>query len=370
MIPFLSAMADAIARLFADKGARMTMIVSILIYACLYPQPYVGEVVRDVPIAVVDHDGSVSSRSLRRQMDNSDSVAVIAQANDMPEAERLFLERDVYGVVLIPPGFERDLLDGRPSPIAVFGDGSYFTLYGALSSAITNAARSLGGDVRFTRLIALGVDKRTAAALVSPITIALVPLFNPQGGYASYIVPAAFVIIIQQTLLMGIAIMHAGRPARTGIARLATPVAYVSLYMVWIAATQLLLPRLYNLPTMGDPITLFAVAFPFLVAVTAMGFALIQLIPTREGMVFFLLVQGMPIFFLTGVAWPIESMPDPIRWMALAIPSTSALSAIIRVDQMGATLLSTLPAISFQIVLALGYALLAYCLHRWRFPNH
>lgn len=362
MIRFLKAMADAIARLFANKGARMTMVVSILIYAVIYPQPYMSEVVRDVPIAVIDQDGSSASRQLRRSVDAADSVAVAAVVGSMAEAEALFYDRKTFGMLVIPPNFEQDLLDGRPAPVAVFGDGSYFTIYGAIASAISTATQQLGTEVRFARLTSLGIDTPTASALVAPVQIASVPLFNPHGGFGSYLIPAAFVLIIQQTLLMGIGIMHAGRRPRPGIARLATPTAYVALYSVWIAATQILLPRVYGLPAFGDPLVLFAVAIPFLVAVTAMGFALIQLIPTREGMIFFLVVQGMPLFFLTGVAWPVEAMPDLVRWVTLAIPSTSALAAIVRVDQMGVPLELVLPEIKLQLMLALIYSVIGVTL--------
>ncbi len=369
MIRFLAAMADALTRLFADKGARMTMIVSILIYACLYPQPYAGEVVRDIPIAVIDQDGSTASRAFLRRLDSSDSVAIAAVVDAMPQAERMYFARDVFGIVLIPDNFERDLLAGDPAPIAAFGDGSYFVLYGGLTTAVNSVAQELGGQVRFARLTATGADQATAAALVSPISIASVPLFNPTGGYASYLVPAAFVLILQQTLLMGIGIMHAGRPTRPGVARLATPTAYVLLYLMWIGATQILLPRIYGLPTLGDPLTLFALSLPFLIAVTAMGFALIQVINTREGVVFFLVVQGMPLFFVSGVAWPLESIAEPMRTLMLLFPSTSAVLAFIQIDQMGADLHQILPALRLQGILAVIYGALAIVLHRWRHPR-
>ena len=50
---------------------------------------------------------------------------------------------------------------------------------------------------------------KSALASASPVEILPVPLFNPTGGYASYIVPAAFILILQQTLLMGAAALGA-----------------------------------------------------------------------------------------------------------------------------------------------------------------
>jgi ABC-2 type transport system permease protein len=370
MIRFVMAMLDALKALFADKGARMTMVVSIVIYACIYPLPYSGEVVRDIPVAVIDQDGTVASRELLRRLDNADSVAVAAVVDGLSQAQQLFFERQVYGVVLVPPNFERDLLHGRQAPVAAFGDGSYFIIYNGIATAASNAARSLGAEVRAARLTALGLDEATVSTLVRPVTVASVPLFNPGGGYASYIVPAAFVLIIQQTLLMGIGIMHAGRPMPRGAQALAAPAAYVMLYVFWVAVTQLLLPLIYGLPHLGTPLVLFALAVPFLLAVTAFGFALIQVVPLREGVIFFLVVQGMPLFFMTGVAWPIESVAEPIRTIAMAIPSTSAIFAMIQVDQMGASLNQVLPTIHLQLALTLAYGALAWVLHRWRFGQN
>ena len=213
----------------------------------------------------------------------------------------------------------------------------------------------------------MGLNTDTARTLITPINTTSVALFNPHGGFGSYVVPAAFVLILQQTLLMGIAIMHAGKPARPGVARFATPTAYILLYAVWIALTQLLLPVIYGIPRIGSIVTLFAVAFPFLLAVTAMGFALTHLIRNQESVIFFLVVQGMPLFFLAGVGWPMESIPWVIGWIAHVVPSTSAIDAFLRVDQMGATIEDVWPTIRLQFALAFGYWVITYVLHERQF---
>ncbi|NKC49867.1 hypothetical protein HED54_25525 [Ochrobactrum anthropi ATCC 49188] len=92
------------------------------------------------------------------------------------------------------------------------------------------------------------------------MTIASTPLFNPQGGYASFVVPAAFVLILQQTLLMGIGILHSGRqPSRSGAA---AALAYILLYCFWIAVTLVFLPYVLGIPRIGGIVTLYLVAVP------------------------------------------------------------------------------------------------------------
>ncbi|MCP5787175.1 hypothetical protein NL329_30115, partial [Klebsiella pneumoniae] len=66
---------------------------------------------------------------------------------------------------------------------------------------------TMGAEVEGARLVGAGVDPSVAAAASDPMPLVAVPLFNPQGGYATYLLPAAFVLILQQTLLIGIGLL-------------------------------------------------------------------------------------------------------------------------------------------------------------------
>lgn len=222
----------------------------------------------------------------------------------------------------------------------------------------------MGAQVNYARLTAQGVDDSVARAALSPLTVTSVSLFNPQGGYASYVIPAAFVLILQQTLLMGIGLLHAGRKPPKGQRLMATIFAYFALYMVWVAFTQMLLPYLYRIPRTGDLVTLLLVAVPFVAACIAMGFAVAMAIPWREGVVFLLVVIGMPLFFLSGISWPVEMIPAPLHALSLLVPSSSAISAFVAVDQMGASAQDVAGAIRTQIVLVVLYTIVAVALSR------
>jgi len=361
---FLAEVFGVIRTLLADDSAKSTMIVGILIYSVLYPQPYVGEVLRDVPVVVIDQDNSTASRTLVREMDVTDLVDVTMSAPDMETARDAFYRRDVYGIVVIPAGFEADILASRPAPVAAYSDGSYLLIYSNVMRAVATVAGTMGAQVNYARLTAQGIDDSTARTMLSPVTVTNVSVFNPQGGYASYVIPAAFVLILQQTLLMGIGLLHAGRKPPAGRRLWATIAAYFGLYMIWVAFTQMLIPYLYSIPRTGDLVTLFLIAVPFICACIAMGFAIAMAIPWREGVVFFLVVIGMPLFFLSGISWPVEMIPDHLRTISLLVPSSTAISAFVAVDQMGATAQDVAKAIQTQIVLVVVYSALAVVLSR------
>lgn len=366
IVAFLREIVAAILAIWNDKGARSTMLGATLFFSVFFPQPYLNEVVRDMPLVIIDQDGSTLSRELIRRIDAADAVAVARYAPDMSSARLLFMKREVHGIVVVPPQFERDLLAGRAAPIAAFSDGGYFLLNSVMSAALSNAARSLGAEVQAGRLTASGIDMTQALAVVEPLRVTTVPLFNPTGGYASFVLPAVFVLILQQTLLMGIGNLKAGRRSAGGLSTFADALVYVGLYSLWAGVVLVLLPWIYRLPRIGDVAVMYAVVVPFLAAVTAMGIAVARLIPTKEGVIFFLVVLGMPLFFLSGVSWPAEAMPRLLHALAFAVPSTTAVPALVRVNQMGADLQSVEAAILTQLALCFVYSTLAVMIDRVR----
>ncbi|MGO9485363.1 MAG: ABC transporter permease [Rhodomicrobium sp.] len=346
MMPLLRAFRTELWRIWTDPGASSSMVLAVLIYAVFYPQPYLNEAVRRVPVIVVDQDDSTSSRELIRRIDATDGAAVVASATDMQAARDAFFARKVSAIVVVPVDFERDLLAGRQSPIAAYGDGGYFLIYRQVMGAIRAAAGSLGTEVATKRLVAAGSDPASARAQADPMPATLIPLFNPQGGYASYVVPAAFVLILQQTLLVGIGVL--GTAARSpaaedgesdGIASLFGKVlAYAALYSVWFYLYLVIMPYWYHLPRLGSVADLMLLGLPFVLATSFLGLTLANLLPSRESVVLALVALGLPLFFLSGISWPYEAQPENIRLLSQFIPSTSAMRGLVRIGQMGASL--------------------------------
>src|SRR5882757_1921607 len=194
-------------RIFALRPVFSVLVVGSVFYAVFYPQPYLNEALRNVPIAIVDGDGTSVSRELARRIDATSDIAVTMVLPDLVSAEREVFARKIFGILVIPKNFERDLLHGRASPIALYADASYFLIYQRVSGAAAAVARTLGAEVETTRLIGIGVDPALASAASDPMQLTAVPLFNPQGGYATYVLPAAFVLLLQQILLMGVGLL-------------------------------------------------------------------------------------------------------------------------------------------------------------------
>ena len=203
MSGLLDAFRDEFRRIFTVKPVFSVIVVGAVFYSFFYPQPYLNEALRDVPIAVVDRDGTQSSRDFARLVDATSDVAVTETMPDVASAEREVYARRVDGILVIPQYFERELLHGRPSPVALYADASYFLIYQRVAGAIAAVAHTVGAEIETARLIDIGVDPAIAVVAPDPMPLTAVPVFNPEAGYATYVLPAAFVLILQQNAVDG-----------------------------------------------------------------------------------------------------------------------------------------------------------------------
>src|SRR5215471_5395724 len=184
MMSALAVCRNELARILTLRPAFSVLIVATILYAAFYPQPYVNEALRNLPIAIVDHDGTLGSQELARRVDATPDVAITMALPDLATAQHEVYARRVSGILFVPQYFERDLLHGRPSPIALYADASYFLAYQRISGGVTAVARTFGAEVETARLIAAGIDPAIAQAAADPMPLTAVALFNPQAGYA------------------------------------------------------------------------------------------------------------------------------------------------------------------------------------------
>ena len=160
-----------------------------------------------MPAAVVDLSNTAQSREFLRLVDASADVRIQSHCTDMEEAKTLLKETKVYGIIYIPADFNKDLSTGKQATVSLFCDMSGMLYYKSLLLACTNASLSVNKQIQIER--AGNTTDRQDEITTAPIEYEDISLFNPQDGFASFLIPAVLILIIQQTLLLGIG-MSAG----------------------------------------------------------------------------------------------------------------------------------------------------------------
>ena len=329
-------------RVLRTRGAFILLVLAPLVYGFYYPQPYLNQILRKIPIAVVDNDLSELSRGIVQTLDASGAVKVAVRADTLAEARAALDRGEVFAVVGIPPEAERDVLKGTTVPLPIYADATYFFLFRTMGSGIAAAINTLSSELAAGGARPDGSLFKAALASLSPADILLQPIFNPVGGYASYIVPAAFVLILQQMLLIGAAMLTAAALAQaTGGAFasvLGRGIAHLVIYLPALALYFIVLPRFYGFSTLGQPLQLFAIASVFVLATSFMGQAVGAWFKRPETPTLIFLGTSLAQFFLAGFSWPREAIPKPVLTAGYVFPSDLAIDGMVRIDQLGATL--------------------------------
>jgi ABC-2 type transport system permease protein len=338
---------EEIRRVFADRSVMGLMFIAPILYGLFYPQPYLGQTLRHLPIAVVDNDRTELSRQIIMTLDADEAVRVAEHGDTLAEAQQKLFARHVFGILEIPAGTTRDMLKGDVARLPAYVDSAYFLVFSRSLQGISEAVSTVAAN-ELTRNARQGGTGESLIAVKSPAAILPVPLFNPTGGYASYVVPAAFVLILQQTLLMGAAMLGGvayetgGRAAQlargSSVVVFGQGLAHLVVYLPALLLFLIILPRIYGFSTLGRLPDLFLFAATFILATSFLGQAAGTWFKHRETAVVLFIATTLPQFFLVGLSWPVEAIPPVMRLIGSVFPSEAAIDGMVRINQMGASL--------------------------------
>ena len=331
-----------------DKGIMIFILFVPLVYPLLYSYVYTNEVVREVPVAVVDESASALSREILRRMDASPDMKVEARCTNMDEARELLRRHRVYGIVRIPSSLTRDLARGT---IGLYCDMSSMLYYKALLVTATNVSLEVNKDIKVGHYVTGTTDRQDEVSKM-PIEYDYVPLYNPQSGFAAFLIPPVLMLIIQQTLLLGIG-MSAGnsRERHRGSAIPLHPwyknpvhivigkaLPYFMLYIVLALYMFTVVTDMFTLPRLGHYATFVAFVIPYLLACIFLAMTLSAFIYRREDSILLLVFLSVPMLFLSGLSWPAAAMPSFWRYVSYLFPSTFGMNGYVRISAMGASL--------------------------------
>ncbi|SCX67705.1 ABC transporter permease [Variovorax sp. EL159] len=350
---------DTALAVLRDKGVLLIMLLAPIIYGFFYPWPYGTQAVTRVPVAVVDQDHSGLSRQIARFAMANPRLDVRMVTADVREAQQALWRGDIEGYALLPADLKRNVLRGTSAVVTIEGNGAYALLNKAVLYGFSEAVGTVSAGVEIRKLQAGGQSAIQAARSRSPLSTQLVALFNPTEGYGSYVVPAVALLILQQTLLMGAA-MLAGTWAEAGRLRASTSAWLGRLgalsvfgvlsglfYFGWVFFLQ-------DYPRGGNPWGALVLLVFYVPAICTLGLLLGCWFRDRERALQVLLFTALPMAFLSGFSWPVEALPGPLQGLRWIFPSTSGIQASLRLNQMGAPLHDVLPYLG--VLLSLTFA--------------
>lgn len=317
---------------FGDTGVIIFFFVVPLLYPLLYSWLYNNETVKDVPVAIVDQSRSPESRDFITRVDATEGIRVRYHANSVEEGKQAVMSQECRGVIVIPQDFASKLVRKEQNIIHAYVDMSGILYYKGVLISLTDVSMTYGLSE-------------------APLRYEAVPLFNPSAGYGSFLLPSVLILIIQQTLLLGIG-LAAGTARENNRFGLLIPelhhkydmihivlgkaLCYFLIYLILGAYITVAVPHLFHFIQLADMYSILYLLIPYILACIFLGMTLSVLIRYRENVIMLVIFTSVPLLFLSGISWPDTAISGSYKAIAHLFPSTFGINGFIKMNSMGA----------------------------------
>lgn len=368
---------------FKDAGVILFFLVLPTAYPILYTLMYNPELIKDVPVVVLDDSRTPESREITRMLDATEAMKVAGYVSDMAEGKRAIAERKANAIISIPYDYAERLGRGEQAYIDFFSETSRLLRYRGFVSAITDVTIQAGAQIQAHKLDEAGATTLLTGNL-TPMPVKSEAIFtgDPTQGFASFVLPGILVIILQQSLLLGITMIGGGVseraranggtdplsiPAPPSATVLGKTLCYIVIYIPMAIFGLHYVPLIFNLPHLAGVFEALTLIMPMLLASIFLGLMLQYFSRERESSLLIVVFTSPLVLFLTGLTWPRFAMNGFWYTISSFFPATWGVNAFIRMNGSGTQLyLQNYDVIALWL-LALCYFAGAYMVQRLYF---
>ena len=310
-------------QLFRDPRTKRVIFVSPVIQLLLFGYA-VNTDVRNVALAVADHDRTRDSRELLDAFTASGYFRIVETRGRTGELGAALDEGRAVATLEIPSGYSRDLHRGRGAVVQLLVDGT----------SSNTATVTQGYAARIVREVGRRHAAESAAgAPTGPaIDLRARTWFNPALESRMYNVPAVIgmVVLLMSLLLTAMAVVRE-REMGTLEQLLVSPLSPIELMLgktlptAGIAMVQLALVTAvallwFDVPLRGSVAALVLAAVLFILAGISVGLLISTISRTQQEAFLAMFLFVLPAIILSGLLYPIDTMPALFRQLTLANP--------------------------------------------------
>lgn len=361
-----------------DGGLLLFFVFLPFAYPVIYSLIYNPEVVREVPVIVVDHDRTPMSRKTVRMFDACEQAWVRGYSPNLTEAREAMNRGECYAILEIPEGFERKIGRQETGNAVMYCEMSLLLRYKALLVAATNVMEEMGSE-----LMTETVNR--VAPLAGTITDGnLLPINNAslgniKNGFDSFIMPVVIMLILQQCIVLVVGMAGGAKhenpklvhynPDNITKSTLGTMIGqalcYITILFLPVIFMIHYVPLIFKFPMAGDLLQILAFLLPMALASIGMGFVFQAVVTERESVFVSWVVTSLFFLLISGAIWPRYDMPAFWRGLGAIFPGTWGVEGFIKMNGNGARLWQVGTEYINLWILAAGWWLAGWCCQKW-----
>lgn len=337
--------------IITDLDLIAMLLAAPLFYSFFYGTMYMNKVEHEVPVAVYDEDRSSESLNLIKQLNAHSSIYIKEELNSLDEIDKKLIDEEVQGVIFIPNDFSRNLKLSRNARIKIYLNTHRFLHSNDLNKAVNEVAFSIGEEIRVEYFLSKGYSDKQAKELASPLKDEIKLLFNPSESYGDFLIPAILILVLQQTLFMGLGQSMAKENETKRFAELKilsgnnSLVALsgkISFYLILYFAYALVFfsvhLSVFKIVFRGSYSAFIIISVLLLLSISLLSLLVGNFFSKKVHALILISFTSYPLFFFTGYSWPTFAMPTIAKAIGYLIPTTAYMNAIHRIVSMGANI--------------------------------
>jgi ABC-2 type transport system permease protein len=286
-----------------------------------------------LPIGVVDHDNTPTSRNAIRQINATQQSEVVATFTSFSDARNAMQQQDIDAFIEFPKHFEKDILSSRQPNIYFYYNNVYMIPASLLNKNMATMAGSISASVTLKTMKAKGMDDATIMGQIQPIVSDFHAIGNPWINYAvslvNVILPGLLGLIVLLTTVFSIGIelkestghewLYAS-DKKLVVALLGKIFPYTICFTIITILCDILLFKILDFPLNNSILWMFLASFLFVLANQSLGIFMIGTLPVLRDGLSFAGLFGMVSFSFAGLSFPVEGMIPALRSWSYAFP--------------------------------------------------
>ncbi|MDY0932741.1 ABC transporter permease [Chryseobacterium sp. CFBP8996] len=353
-----------------DSSLFLILLLAPILYAFMYGSIYLNKGEEKVKLALIDNDGTAISRTLTQQLNSTPMIEIVPSSN-ISEAQEMMFQGEVQGYFYIQSGFEKNIFSLKQANVNLVLNASRFLPSSDLLSTATKVCLTVGAGVRKTYFNKQGMGEDEAMKMTNPINMDYRPLYNSSMTYGSFLLPGLLAIILQQTLLIGVAaaftsereekkLLNLYQISKQSISKMifGKSLLYFVVFMIFGFFFSVVNFSVFDVEVRGNYLDLAVISALFIATIIVFGMLIGSFFKTKLFAFQVLVFSSYPIFLITGYSMPYQALPKFVQILSDMLPTSPFLKTYISIVQAGGSLSDNLSSVIHLVVLWIVFELL------------
>ncbi len=325
--------------------------------------------VKNISTAIVDRSVSVESRALVSSLRSAGYFTVTGHPEGRADLANMMENGKIRVGIVIPEDYARKISRGETASIEAIVDGSDPNTGGTAVSYLSRVVAAQGAKVT--------IKSQGGRSPTLPLDTRLRVLYNPDLKSVNYMIPGliGMLLMLITTLLASAAIVRERErgtmehlivmPVRRWELILGKLLPFVVFGFFDVVLVAIVGTLWFKVPFRGDPMLLLVTSLIFIATSLGVGLFVSTTARTQQQAMMTAYFIALPTMILSGLIFPIESMPKVIQFLTYLVPLRYFLIIVRSIFLKGSGFLDLWP----NILLLSAYGAIVFALSVWRFQK-